>query len=117
MTTATARCLEHPPLLGRASPNVGREYESSTSGTRILEELWLLRLKNAELRYTHTREQLRNVLRTLPPGEVPPADGSYAYQHAILAENIALAEYTRVLRIFTDLVVDGKTPRRASRSL
>jgi hypothetical protein len=75
-----------------------------------LEELWQLRLKNAELRYTHAREQLRNILRSLAPGEVPSADGSYAYQQALRAEKIALADYTRVLRVFTDLVVHGKPP-------
>jgi hypothetical protein len=81
-----------------------------TPARRTLEELWRLRLKNAESRYAHTREQLRNVLRTLPHGEIPSPDGSYAYQQALHAENIALLECTRVLRVFTDLVVHGKIP-------
>jgi hypothetical protein len=79
-----------------------------------LEDIWRQRLQDAELRYTRSREQLRNVLRNFPAGKIPPPDGSYAYQQALRAENIALAEYTRVLRIFTDLVVGSKIPDEAA---
>lgn len=81
-----------------------------SSGRRAVEELWRLRLKNAEFWYTDSREQLKKIVRDLPPGEIPPPDGNYAYQQAIRAERLSLTEYTRVLRIFTDLVVKGKMP-------
>jgi len=84
-----------------------------TPERRTLEELWRLRLKTAEVHYAYAREKLRNVLKTLPPGDTPSPDGSYAYQQALRAENIALSEYTRVLRIFTDLVVRSKIPEQS----
>ena len=40
-------------------------------------------------------------------------DGTYAharYTRAVLAETTALVEYSRVLRIYTDLMVHGKMP-------
>lgn len=43
-------------------------------------------------------------------GDVPSPDGQYAYQGALRAENAAFAEYSRVLRIFSDLVLHGKMP-------
>jgi len=79
-----------------------------------LEERWQSRLKDAELRYAQARQQFRDILRTLPPGEIPAPDGNYAYQQALRAERIALTEYIRVLRIFTDLAVGGKIPDEAA---
>ena len=35
------------------------------------------------------------------------SDGQYAYQRALRTENLALAQYTRVLRLYTDLVMRG----------
>lgn len=37
-------------------------------------------------------------------------DANYAYAQAITAETNALAEYSRVLRIFADLIIHGKSP-------
>ncbi len=40
-------------------------------------------------------------------------DGTYAharYTRAVLADTKALVEYSRVLRIYTDLMVHGKVP-------
>jgi len=37
-------------------------------------------------------------------------DGTFAYRQALQSERLALAEYQRVLRIFSDLVVRGKIP-------
>ncbi len=42
--------------------------------------------------------------------DMPAADGDFAYRRALQAENVALAEYKRILRVFADLVVEGKTP-------
>jgi hypothetical protein len=46
----------------------------------------------------------------LKTGGIPGPDGHLLYQRALRAEYIALADYSRVLRVFNDLVVHGKTP-------
>ena len=70
-----------------------------------LDELWRLRLSNARLRLEFARSYVKEVHRDLEKGTVPSADGTVAFERAVRAENLALAEYNRVLRIFTDLVV------------
>jgi hypothetical protein len=45
--------------------------------------------------------------------ENPTDDGNFALRKALRAENFALAEYHRVLTIFTDLVLRGKIPDAA----
>lgn len=72
---------------------------------RQLEELWRLRLSNARLRVQFARSYVKEVQRDLAEGAVPSADGNFSFERAIRAENMALAEYNRVLRIFTDLVL------------
>jgi len=37
-------------------------------------------------------------------------DGRYAYRHALAQETAALIEYSRVLRLYTDLVLHDKIP-------
>lgn len=37
-------------------------------------------------------------------------DGGYAYRHALGQETAALVEYSRVLRLYTDLILYGKVP-------
>ena len=74
-----------------------------------LEELWRRRLASAKLRLDFARNYLNEVQTDFPIDDGSP-DGQYAYQRAIRAENGALAEYHRALRIYTDLVMDGKLP-------
>ena len=40
--------------------------------------------------------------------QAPPPNGAHAFRLALRAERRALVQYKRTLRIFTDLVVDGK---------
>ena len=75
-----------------------------------LEQLWRSRVKDAQLRLDFARNYLAEVQRDFPPGDVPSPDGSFALQKALRAENFALAEYHRVLRMFTDLVLHGTIP-------
>ena len=45
-------------------------------------------------------------------GGIPGPDGHLLYQRALRAEYVALAEYSRVLGVFSDLVVNGKHPAK-----
>lgn len=77
---------------------------------RDLEELWRERLKDAKLRLEFAYNYVKEVQKDLEAGGVPAPDGNFAFARAIKAENFALAEYNRVLRIFGDLLVQGKIP-------
>lgn len=63
--------------------------------TKELETLWHDRLQEAQLRLDLVRNSLRDV-----------ADG----QRVIDLERLALQEYHHVLKIFSDLMVEGKVP-------
>ena len=67
-------------------------------------------MRNARLSLDFARNFLKEVQRDFPRESVASADGQFALQKALRAENLALAEYRRVLRIFTDLVVEGTVP-------
>lgn len=73
-----------------------------------IEELWLERLRDAKLRVDFARNYAKEVHRDYP--SLPATDGQYALQRALRAENIALQEYNRVLRIYTDLVKGIRVP-------
>ena len=75
-----------------------------------LENLWRLRLNDAKIRLDFARTYVKEVQADLQSGTVPEPDGSFGFQKALRAENFALADYGRVLGIFTDLVVRGKVP-------
>jgi len=75
-----------------------------------LEERWLTRLNDARIHLELARDYVSEVQRDFPEGEIPSPDGGVAYRAALRAENIALAEYHRVLRILTDLVARGQIP-------
>ena len=72
---------------------------------RSLEERWRQRVEDAKLRVVFARNWVNEVHRDLSP-DIPAVDGDFALQRAVKAENDALREYNRLLRIFTDLV-DG----------
>jgi hypothetical protein len=84
--------------------------DDSHTNRRTLENPWLRRLSDAQIRLDSACNYLKGVARDLLAGRISEADGAYAYQQALRAENMALAEYQRVLDIFTSLVVDGKIP-------
>ena len=62
----------------------------------------------APSRYRIAKSALAEAMDALP--DAAPPDGTFAYRQSLRSENAALAEYRRVLRIFTDLTVDGKMP-------
>ena len=74
------------------------------------EAVWLEKLKRAEARYqtaaTHARQlQAESLNRTMAS-----ADGTFALQQALRIETKARAEYVRVLRIFSELILHGRQP-------
>lgn len=74
-----------------------------------LEDLWRTRVAEAKLRFDTARNRTNAIVRDFPL-EGTSSDGLYAYRVALRAEGDALAEYNRVLRIYTDLVHDGVIP-------
>ena len=75
-----------------------------------LESKWRVRLFRAldDLERARARLKEAETLRSSQPVGHP--DGEFAHQEAIKAETAALSEYTRVLRITSDLIVHGKIP-------
>lgn len=84
----------------------------SAPDRKALEELWLNRLHDTALRLDFARNFVKELQRDFSAGALPSADGRY-FQRALYAENSALKEYERVLRIFTDLTVHGKIPNES----
>lgn len=80
---------------------------------KALEQHWRNRLADAKLRLDFARNYLAEVRRDLPSGEIPQADGDFAFQRAVRAETFALVKYKRVLRIYADLIVHGWIPDEA----
>ena len=70
------------------------------------EESWHLKLLEAHSRYQAATTQYRRMLNEQPGGLSPGLDSSLS--HARETESQALAEYMRVLAIFTDLATHGK---------
>ena len=82
-------------------------------GTRQTpEDSWRLRVEETQFRYREATDQYRKLLQEQPDGT--PHDPNSALALARRAESEALAEYTRVLRIFTELAVNGKMPEERS---
>jgi hypothetical protein len=75
-----------------------------------LENLWASRLQDARLRLEFAANYLKEVQGDIEADSVSVADGNFAFEKAVRAENSALAEYNRVLRIYTDLTVSGIIP-------
>ena len=70
-----------------------------------LEQHWKARWQEAKLNLEAARAQVESV-KDLCIGP----DGRYAYRSALAQETAALISYSKVLRIYTDLVVHGKLP-------
>ncbi|HTS65901.1 MAG TPA: hypothetical protein VMH28_27960 [Candidatus Acidoferrales bacterium] len=75
-----------------------------------LEEIWRTRLKAARQRYVESTEAFTRVTPDSADGLMHRQDSAYSRLQAGERERFARQEYMRVLRIFTDLVVDGKIP-------
>jgi len=81
------------------------KFSTPTAARQELEESWRLRLDETLNRYHTATEAYRGLLQQQPEGMPPGPDGAGGL--ARQAESEALAEYTHVLRIFTDLTLHG----------
>ncbi len=86
------------------------------SATRLqLEEFWSSNLAEARHRYHRAAGDYGRLLQSYDerrPDLNPPACSTLALTRE--AESQALAEYMRVLKIFTDLILRGKVPEPRS---
>jgi len=81
-----------------------------------LERYWRERWQQAKLDLDAARSRVLSVKDDAFAGVAGP-DGGYAharYTRAMMDETTALVEYSRILRIYTDLVVHGKVPDEAA---
>src|SRR5260370_5648369 len=79
---------------------------------REVEDSWRLRLEETQGRYREAKEQYRKFLQAQPDGRPHSPNGALALARE--AESQARVEYTRVLRLFTELTVNGKMPEERS---
>jgi CheY-like chemotaxis protein len=78
-----------------------------------MEDAWRLKLEEAKRRYNAATSEYRKLLGEMPEGSHTTPDD--AVWRAREAESEALAEYSRILRVFTRLTVEGRLPEdRAS---
>jgi CheY-like chemotaxis protein len=77
-----------------------------------LEDLWRTKVEDARGRYAAATEEYRKLLDGTPEGVPPNPDSPVA--RARQAQSEALAEYSRVLRVFTELTVHGRRPEEQS---
>lgn len=75
-----------------------------------IEELWRSRLREAKSRYDSAAVASRDTMQNFRQRSLPTPDGGAALKNALGAERVARSEYMRVLRILTDLCVNGKLP-------
>jgi hypothetical protein len=71
---------------------------------------WHQRVQDAKLFLDFAVNFRKEVEADQRSGHIPSADGHFAYQRALHAETAAHKEHMRVLRIFNDLLVNGKIP-------
>ena len=75
-----------------------------------LELYWKERWQNAKLALEVARAHVQALKENVLPSDRYGSDSANAYKSALEQETAALIEYSRVLRIYTDLVVHGKLP-------
>ena len=73
-----------------------------------LENLWRERTQIALAQYRIAKDASADAIAD--QSDAAPPDGTFAFRKALRLENVALAEYQRVLTIFSDLVAHGKMP-------
>jgi hypothetical protein len=84
------------------------EHPSPGPTRQDLENAWRVRFEMARERYQMASRQYRKLLDGRPEGLIPQHDAPLALaQHA---ESEALAEYTRILKLFTELTVHDQIP-------
>ena len=84
----------------------------SSDTRQDVEEYWRRRLEESQVRYRKATEHYRKLLQEQPKGAPYNPNGALAL--ARQAESQALADHTRLLRIFTQLTVYGQIPNHQS---
>jgi len=74
-----------------------------------LDERWRQKLCTARQRYEEASDAFRIACEE-HLGTLPTSDSTFAIAHARKVESAAMAEYMRILKIFTDLLLYGKAP-------
>jgi hypothetical protein len=85
------------------------EAPSSVIARRELEESWRQKVEEAHSRYHAAAAWHKELLQDQPDGESHCQDGPLGV--AQRAESEALAEYTRLLKVFTELTVHDHLPQ------
>jgi CheY-like chemotaxis protein len=96
----------------KTAGNEMQPFRSPRIARQEMEDAWRLKLEQALERYRAATREYRTVLRQEPDRSIP--DLAKAIDGARTAESEALREYSRVLRIFTDLAIHGKLPEEGS---
>ena len=84
------------------------EHFSPSLTRQDVEEAWRIRSEMARERYETAKRQYRELLEERPEGLIPRHNGPLALARD--AESEALAEYARILKVFTELTLHGWTP-------
>lgn len=82
-------------------PNISRQE---------LEDIWSERVNVARRLYKIAKLEASQAAVRIRNGDLPLADGHFAFRKALRQEADALIEYQRVLKIFNALVLDGTRP-------
>ncbi len=80
-----------------------------------MEDFWRERLEMARIEYDLAYATFVQVVRDQAEWPMPATEPSAATEKARLQQSRALNKYQRVLKIFTDLTVDGKIPEEPYR--
>jgi len=87
----------------------GTDVAPIAPNRRELEALWWGRVQQARARYKRTLEALRYVKLDYAH-DIPSPDGHFALERAQRIELSALKDYQLKLKIYADLLTQGKTP-------
>jgi hypothetical protein len=77
---------------------------------QALEREWRDRLENSRIRLDFARNYVHEIESDLRSGAKVRADCEEEYRRALRAKLVAAEEYFKVLKMFTNLVVDGISP-------
>ena len=80
-----------------------------------VQELWRGRLADAKATYETAVSRFRTAAEDFRADQTPGSDGRVSVHLAISEESSARKEYMRVLRVFTDLLLNGKIPEEVER--
>ena len=82
----------------------------SPPSRKAVEELWRDRLHQSKDRYNVAAATSRYAMKTFLEDSAPTPDGGVNLRNCLQAESAALSEYMRILRVFTDLTLNGTLP-------